>query len=779
VAEADEGGGVKGRIELSRLLDPAVYVAQAVLSGLIAYRILGFMGRPFDVPLVYRSDALSGGSAIKGTLENGWYESNPRLGAPFGQNLHDFPIADNLQFALARIFGLFTDQWGAVYNAVYLVTFPLTAMAAMWFLRVVGARRASAFFTGMLYAFTPYHFFHGEPHLALSILFVVPLFAGVVFKVVDGRRIWRRSEGTRWFNPLAWFTTTSLGTLLALALIGSSSSYYSVFGLIFMGVAIVVSALRKRFALSGQGIVAVAILIVVMLANMAPDIAYQHSEGTSAAAFERQPLESEMYAFKLAGLVLPVPWHRIVALAEFRSDYNADFPLPSESPALGAVAAVGFLFLLFLPLCVAVVRRQLDSDGPFGRSQRILSMFAIVSFLCGTIGGFGTLFALFVSPDIRAWNRIIVYLALFSLASVALLLDAAIAWGLRRAGTSRPALGRVVAVGMAGVIALIGLYDGTPPRAWNAEPGVLRAWSNDVDYTARIEGRMPKGSSIFELPAMPYPESETIHRMTDYEAVRPYLHSKDLRWSYGGVKGRPQADWQAAAALMDTPDLLTALSAAGFTGLHIDRFGYSRKQFATVEKDLRRLLGAPIVSRNKRFQFYDMRAFVRATRKLYQEQTWRRVGEHLVTVPTFYWQQGFVNPGRPDDRGKLRLIGAQKTPSGVIDNPGEGTLMRFSFRIGAVGTKLPTTVTVVWPDGKRQKVAVDASGTEVHRSLVVPSGQSRLTLIGTPESLSVNLFDFSMLDPVLSDLDLRGAAEKLADADARHGRVDRPRKRAG
>ena len=28
--------------------------------------------------------------------------------------------------------------------------------------------------------------------------------------------------------------------------------------------------------------------------------------------------------------------------------------------------------------------------------------------------------------------------------------------------------------------------------------------------------------------------------MVDYDQVRPYLHSDDLRWSYGAMKGRPE-----------------------------------------------------------------------------------------------------------------------------------------------------------------------------------------------------------------------------------------------
>jgi len=121
-----------------RLVDLAWYAGLGIVTTLTALGYLGMYTRPLGIPLVYTSDALSGGAQFKGTLENGWYEHNPDLGAPFGQNLHDFPTADNLQFVFARFFGIFTDQWAVAYNLTYLATFPLTAMAAFWFIRLLG-----------------------------------------------------------------------------------------------------------------------------------------------------------------------------------------------------------------------------------------------------------------------------------------------------------------------------------------------------------------------------------------------------------------------------------------------------------------------------------------------------------------------------------------------------------------------------------------------------------------------------------------------------------------
>ena len=49
---------------------------------------------------------------------------------------------------------------------------------------------------------------------------------------------------------------------------------------------------------------------------------------------------------------------------------------------------------------------------------------------------------------------------------------------------------------------------------------------------------------IFQMPYRPFPEAPALGAIADYDLFRGYLHSDDLRWSYGIVKGRGE-DWSA------------------------------------------------------------------------------------------------------------------------------------------------------------------------------------------------------------------------------------------
>ena len=258
-------------------------------------------------------------------MENGWYEYNPDLGAPHGLTMHPFPLADNLQFATARVLGWFTDQWSVAYNLAFLLSFPAAALAA-WFARKFGVSRSVAFLMGLLFAFAPYHFRRGLPHLSLSLYFVVPLIAFLVVSVAMGHRIWARREGKDARNPLAWMTPTTLRTLAIIAIAGSTSSYYAVFGGLFLGFAIMIALARRRLMSAVGAAVAGGALLAVMLLNMAPDILWARSHLASPGDFARKPIEAEIYAFKFTSLVFPTPWTRFWDLAEWRVNFTPRSP---------------------------------------------------------------------------------------------------------------------------------------------------------------------------------------------------------------------------------------------------------------------------------------------------------------------------------------------------------------------------------------------------------------------------------------------------------------------
>lgn len=742
-----------GQSVRTRLLAPLpFYASLAGVATIVAIWALGLMSRSWGIPLFYKSDALSGGSQIKGTLENGWYEFNPALAAPQGQTLHDFPLADNLQFAIARLLGVVLDDWAVVYNTTYVLTYPLAAMTAGYFLRVVGASRISAFGLGLLFSFAPYHFMHGIAHLSLSMYFPVPLAAALLFLLMSGRPVWGRRRDGRTLDPRTWATSRTLGTMLILAVLGSTSSYYAVFTLIFLSFVVVVLLVRRVFVIAAGGVVAAVTLMGVMFVNMAPDLWYARSASTNYAAFERLDHEAELYALKFSSLILPTHWNRIGDLGAWRFGYDETFPLPGERPALGLVAALGFVFLLLLPVLAMAFRQRFASDdSEFWKSQRILAFLTFLGFFFGTVGGFATLFAILVSPSIRAWNRIAIFLMLFGLAAVALVLDRVVR------GAVRPRLERVPRRWRTGVLALpcalivaVGLFDQVAPSNWGLSGTEEQDWASDSAYVQAVEAQVPSGGMIVQLPFMPFPESQPIFDITDYDPIRPYLHSEDLRWTYGGIKGIPRSAWTERLSTEPVREMVVQASAAGAAGIHIDRFGYAAHDTTGLESQLAaRLHTEPVVSPDGRFAFFDMTRVNRTVRQRYTTEQVTEIRRRTLLPPQVLWHLGFQAPAPDGDH--TVLTGLSASPSLVIGNPATESRTTIAFIIRADGAAAPTPVDVTWPDGSQEQLLVPLTGLPVRKTLILPAGRSGLTLSATGIP-TITLLDLAVSDPVLASL---------------------------
>ena len=148
---------------------------------------------------------------------------------------------------------------------------------------------------------------------------------------------------------------------------------------------------------------------------------------------------------------------------------------------------------------------------------------------------------------------------------------------------------------------------------------------------------MPDGAAIFQLPVVPFPETPPVGGMLDYDLYRGYIHDDgSLRWSYGGVKGRPDADWQLP--LRDGLDPVTALPGLlgmGYDGLWVDTFGYPDGGASLRPRLDRVLRERPLRSENGRLLFYDLSGYK------------RRLGRSDAQLRAIAQRQFGITPPRP------------------------------------------------------------------------------------------------------------------------------------
>lgn len=586
---------------LARALPPVFSVIASSIAVYIALQLWNAtMGIPFD----YEADALVHAMHFEQIVQNGWIWNDSRLGAPFQQQMQDWPIGDLTSLGTAWLLSLFTDDWAVIQNWMFLISFPLTALSAWWVLTKFGLRSWTASVVGVLFTLLPYHFVRGEVHLFLSNYYVVPFGLYLAVRLLDSSSLFATNSrfSSRYLRYVSW---RSAQTVAIAVFVGFGGIYYAVFTLLFIATALVIRFVTSRSVV--PALVSAGAVIGAVLFATAPTIFFELQHGENPQGVLRNAFETEVWGLKLAHMLSPATGHRIPAFNNFQATYLDGFPLPAErgAAALGAIATLGLLIML--SVMIASLLRGASTSLTETRVRRF-SMFSLVAFLVATIGGFSSFISILVTSNIRSWNRISVFIALCALAVVGLLLDALF----RRFSAKRAVVG-----GALGALLCVGFLDQATPEFVPAYAATTKEFEQDERYFRTLESTLEPGAAVFNLPRIEFPEPPIVVGIKPTDEIIPYLQTDAVRWSFGAIKGRPESEWQHRIRF-DSPNFMVEdFVATGYAGLLIDRDGYEDRG-ATLERSLQELLGVrPLVSEDTRYAFYDLRSYggtLRATK---------------------------------------------------------------------------------------------------------------------------------------------------------------------
>lgn len=571
--------------DLARALLPyLVVVAVCVAITTSLYRVWKIdLSIPFNVD----GDAYVHQMLVKNLVESGHFYVNPRLGAPGEQQLYDFPFPNWTHVIIWEILRLFTHNYGVVLNLYFLLSYPLSAITALYALRRFGISTGFSAAGAVLFAFLPFHTMRGESHLTWTAFWAVPMACMVVIWVATGTPLFGFQLPR--LAPRSYVTRDGVIALVSCVLIGWDNPYYAFFTASLLPVAGLLGQFRNRHRRAWlAGVLMCATVAAAEVTVLLPNMLYFHQHGRPETA-RRAPAESETGGLTMIQLLAPISGHRIRAVAHARSYYESHAILVNENntASLGTLGTVGFLISLasfFRKRCPVLLYS--------------LGICNLWTFLLGTIGGLGAIFAFVISPQLRSYNRVSVFIGFFSIAACVYAVDLLVPGHRSRAWTIASfAL-------IPTILVVIGVLDQIPRHLMYTHASVERTYKEEASFVARIEASLPPGSMVLELPYASFPEGADVNQMDAYKPLMPYLRSKSLRWSYGAMKFR-RTDRSLAAISAKPPDqMLAAARSAGFAGIYIDRLGYADRAKA-IEGQLSSLLkSGPITDASGRYLFF-------------------------------------------------------------------------------------------------------------------------------------------------------------------------------
>jgi hypothetical protein len=694
-----------------------------VLGLVIVTVVMRLWDAPFHVPFNSAGDGILNLVGAKGMIDHGWFFTNHQLSAPVGQEAYDYSAfdGDTLQLIGWKILTLGTSDPVLVVNAYFVSGFAVVSGATFLVTRALGFSRPAALLGSALFTALPYHFDRGASHLFLGDYFAVPAACWLMLTTLTGRPILAPVEGaTGWRRWRSWRTAA---VVVACVVAGGSTLYYAVFTVLFVGLCAVLRAVTARSWRAGVPGILVAVAVgVVFIVSISPALVYQHEHGRDTGVAARLPLESELYSTSLTQLLLPIQGHRISAFAKLTARHDAGAPVSGEvGQHVGLLLALSFLGLLLLaaarllrgPPAVLSERAKLASAAAVG---------AVLTFLWATFGGFSALFAYIVSPQIRAWSRLTPFIAFFALVGLLTVVDLMRA----RITDGRGTGGRALAAVAVAALGLIGLLDQTSKGDVPSYAAARASWTNNARFVHAIEASVPKGSMILQLPFHQFPETGPVNGMGDYDLFTGYVHSRDLSWSFGGMKGRPE-DWTTSAAGQPLPSVLRAAVAAGFAGVYIDRAAYADHGVA-VERTVKRVLGDTTAVTGDdagRLVFYSAAPLAAQERQRLSAAQRGALADALIHPISLSYTAGAYGQETAADGGPFHWLSNDATLP--LQNPEGPRPTVLSARASATGGTMTVTV-----PGRAPKTYNLAKGIQkISIPFTVPAGSSQIRIRST------------------------------------------------
>ncbi|MBD7999892.1 hypothetical protein [Oerskovia gallyi] len=659
----------------SRALEHASlpYLVSAAFTLLVAlwtYRPWAFKGAIASP----HGDALAFHAWVQATIEDGWYENASRLSAPFAQNSHTYTVTDEFLFAfIGKVLGPLTGSAGAAVTWYVVLCFPVAALFAVGAARYLRIGRLAALVPGILFPLLPDHFLRAGGHFSLSSTWAISLGMIVALSLVVAPRATGRRR--------TWFQVAMLVSCLV---IGLTNAYYATFIAMIVAVAAVGGAMAARsWRILWTGLARCAVLIGSVVVAMVVDAIYSPDPyGYSSFEITRSQADAEIYGGKIFAMLLPAAAHRFEAFRALRNSYDATFPNPAETPALGLVSAVGFVALVVWAILLFFRRRPDVADSRL----RILAGLLWMSLLAYSVGGLGSIWSFLLDGGgIRVWSRMHVVIGLIVLLAIAITLD-----------RLRKRWWRAAAVGL---VLVVGVVDQTTPLA-RPDPVSALALRDDVtSFTSQVEDRAGDDAMVFQLPQVNFPVPQfDPSPATIYDGFLPYLYSTDSRWSFGGLEGDPTVDWQQWLTARPFEQQVPLLRAAGFSGISLDTAALTTQPL--LRDQVRAVLGEPtFTSDSGRWEYYELSDDVLAS---CPAGVVDEMGDLAVRPPMLYPGDGIdVLPGvRSNDEGDAQLRIVTLREGGWDD-------VSTSFSVGTADVRLEIT----FPDGSTQTVEPNTTET--------------------------------------------------------------------
>ena len=520
----------------------------------------------FKVPLSFGGgDDLHFLSVAKNAIDGNGFWFMQDLQAPFGTKRYDFPMLMAFYYGFFRFFGFFTSNVILVNNLYYLCTFIFAFWAFYFVSRRLSILPSLCVLGGILFTFSQYHFSRSLIHITASSYFVAPLVIYLCYLIGvndDFNKIYSDKKEKVFLYSLILFFCF---------LIGSTDIFYAYFGCGFLVISILYALFNKRYLASKRGVAILVLLITFILSNIYPVILNNLIAGTVRAS-SRRPFEAFYYGLMFVHLFMPLH-HNGHIFSSLVTRYRNDSFFKGEmlTSYLGIIALIGFLSLLAFLIFDGLNKKFEDKEENKNKGFiRFLASLNFFGFFLGCSAGLSTFISLCGFTKVRTYNRISVYILLFSVIFLIYFLN--LLFEKRIINLKKLSYKFIYLIFLFSLV-LFHFYD-TRLYKFKKKSDFINAKEKVINikkYATRINDLYAKHTNILQLPIIPYPESKVPSWGANCNVqAMPYLFSKNLSWSFGSLPHTETLFWfRQLFANVSADKLIYNAKKYGFNGISI------------------------------------------------------------------------------------------------------------------------------------------------------------------------------------------------------------------
>lgn len=543
-------------------------------------------------------DMLLSSLFYKNMIETNSIWNGNLLAAPFQFNMYNFPAMTNM-IVLVPVF-----IFGKIFNnaiigmlIVMILSFPMAAIFSYYAIRQFKVKRIICVIGSLVYAFIPFKMMRMWGHFSYgNSLMIIPIAVIILYWLYEDNKLLL-------INKDIFKYKKNIIVALFIIIIGSGEAYYAFFFCFFVVVTILIKALNEKKYLTNiiKSCLVIFETVIVMLIIMLPSLLNTSEQFQSIEKPVRSAAETEIYGLKLMHLFLPsnTGLNKIDTLS-YKYSLQTVYNNENMSAFLSVFAGIGFLILII----------SLLSSNYFKERENQIKLLAglnISAILLSSIGGFSYFVAAFIYSQVRAYNRISVFIAFFSVVSLCIVGSMIIE------NTNKYIIKNITIIILSIIAALSIIFNGSTKSSLTIKNIYEYSKVNEYiyDFINEIEKEVGKEAMIYQMPYYKFPESPPLNDMKDYSLAIPYVYSKNnIKWSYGNYKGTEGDLWHRAVSKLPIEERILKISKAGFDGIYIDTAAYQQEELQELLGDLNEILQVnPIITPNNRLYFYSMKNY--------------------------------------------------------------------------------------------------------------------------------------------------------------------------